>query len=240
MDWQEKISELTSKALEYAPKILLGLVVIIIGFWIANRIAKLVTKGLKKRDADEALVSFLTDLVKILLKAVVVISAAGIVGIQTTSFVAILGAAGLAVGLALQGSLANFAGGVLILLFKPFRVGDLIDAQGFIGHVRAINVFVTTLESPDSKTVVIPNGPLSNGSVTNLSTLGKLRVDLVVGIGYGEDIQKARNAIMEVMKNDPKVMQDPAPSVNVLELGDSSVNLAVRPYATPADYWDVY
>ena len=159
MDWQKIISDLAADALTYAPKIALALVVIIVGFWIAKRISKTMKKIMKKRDTDEALISFGSDLVNILIKALVVISAAGIVGIETTSFIAILGAAGLAIGLALQGSLGNFAGGVLILIFKPFRVGDLIDAQGHIGHVRAINVFVTTLESPDSKTVILPNGP---------------------------------------------------------------------------------
>lgn len=240
MDLTNSITKFTDMALEFAPKIIGAILVLIIGFWIAKKIAGLVAKGMEKRDSDPGLVSFLKDLTGILVKALVIISAASMVGIETTSFVAILGAAGLAVGLALQGSLANFAGGVLILIFKPFRIGDLIEGQGYIGHVEAINVFVTTLKTPDNKTVIIPNGPLSNGSITNFSTLGQLRVDLVVGISYDADIQQARNVIMEVMKNDPQVLDDPAPSVNVLELGDSSVNLAVRPYCTVDDYWDVY
>ena len=192
------------------------------------------------RDVDISLQKFLKDLLGILMKVALLIAVAGQLGIATTSFVAILGAAGLAVGLALQGSLANFAGGVLIMLFKPIKVGDLIEAQGYTGVVDAINIFVTTLNTPDNKRVFIPNGPLSNGSITNYSTIGKLRVDLVIGISYDADIKKAKSVIMEVMKNNPQVLQDPAPSVNVLELADSSVNLAVRPFATTADYWDVY
>lgn len=240
MDITAALEKYVDAALEYAPKLVLAILTIIIGFWIANRITGFIAKSLDKRGSDETLKNFLKSLVGTLLKAVVIISAASRLGIETTSFVAILGAAGLAVGLALQGSLANFAGGVLLLLFRPFKVGDLIEAQGYIGVVKAINILVTTLETPDSKEVIIPNGPLSNGSIQNYTSTGRLRVDLVIGISYDADIQQARNTIMEVMKNDPKVLQDPAPSVNVLELADSSVNLAVRPYATVADYWDVY
>ncbi len=226
--------------IEVGGKIVLALIALIIGFWVVGRITALVRRGLKARNMDPSLQGFLGGLVNILLKAAVFISVASMVGIETTSFVAILGAAGLAVGLALQGSLANFAGGVLILLFKPFKVGDLIEGQGHFGHVRDINVFVTKIETPDSKTVIIPNGALANGSITNLTEIGHLRVDLVVGISYGSNIQTARDVILKVMQEDPKVMKSPAPSVNVLELGESSVNLAVRPYATVDDYWDVY
>ncbi len=244
MDFLDQLPELwktiQTGAAEWIPNLLLALVTIIIGFNIANRLVKGISKALDLRQMDPALKTFLTSLVSVLFKALVIIAAAGMIGIETTSFVAILGAAGLAVGLALQGSLANFAGGVMILLFKPFKIGDLIEAQGHIGHVRTINIFVTSLETPDSKTVIIPNGPLSNGDVTNYSTLGKLRVDLVAGISYDADIRQAREVIMRVMENDEQVLQEPAPSVSVLELADSSVNLAIRPYATPADYWDVY
>ncbi len=239
-DMEEVIKKGTELATEYVPKLLLAIVVLIIGNWIIKRVLKLFKKGLASREMEAALKTFLGDLVRVLLYALLFISVAGMVGIETTSFVAILGAAGLAVGLALQGSLANFAGGVLILLFKPFRIGDLIEAQGYTGHVTAINIFVTTLQTPDHKQVIIPNGELANGSIVNYTSLGKLRVDLVVGISYDANIQQARDVIMEVMKNDPQVLQDPAPSVTVLELADSSVNLAVRPHATTADYWDVY
>lgn len=240
MDFNAILEKATALTVEYAPRVLGAAITLIVGFWIAKRLSRLVHKGLEKRQTDGALSTFLSDLVNVLTKAMVIISAAGLLGLQTTSFVAILGAAGLAVGLALQGSLGNFAGGVLILLFKPFRVGDLIEAQGHFGKVKAINIFVTTMENPQSKTIILPNGPLSNGDITNFSTIGHLRVDLSIGISYNADIQKAREVIMGVMRQDPKVLEDPAPSVNVAELGDSSVNLAVRPYATPADYWDVY
>lgn len=225
---------------EWGLKLLGAIVVLIIGFWIAGRVTKLVKKGLENRKLSPELNSFLGSLVNVLLKVIVLIAAADVIGIEITGLIALLGAAGLAVGLALQGSLANFAGGVMILLFKPFKTGDLIEAQGHIGNVTAINIFVTTLLTPDNKTVILPNGPLSNGDITNYTTDGKLRVDLVVGIGYGEDIKKAREVILEAMHNNQYVMKDPAPSVNVLELGDSSVNLAVRPWATPENYWDAY
>lgn len=241
---QEAISGFLTKGmemlLEYAPKIILAIVLLVVGMWLIKRVTKVLVRAINKGGTDETLSKFLSDLISVILKAVLIISVIGILGVQTTSFVAILGAAGLAVGFALQGSLGNFAGGVLLLLFKPFKVGDLIEADGNIGHVQAINIFVTTILSPDNKTVIMPNGPLAGGTITNLTDKGSLRVDLVIGIGYGEDIKKARAALMEVMKNDPKVLSDPAPSVNVLELADSSVNLAVRPYATVANYWDVY
>ncbi len=229
-----------SMILEYAPKIVLAAILLIAGLWLIKWVGKAIGKTLRKRETDDTLRTFLTDLTSVLLKAVLFISVIEILGVETTSFVAILGAAGLAVGLALQGSLGNFAGGVLILLFRPFKVGDLIEADGNLGHVTAINIFVTTILTPENKTVIMPNGPLAGGTITNLTTKEHLRVDLVVGIGYSENIKAARDAIMEAMVNHPKVLQDPAPSVNVLELGDSSVNLAVRPYAKTADYWDVY
>jgi small conductance mechanosensitive channel len=227
-------------AASFGLKLLGAIVILIVGFWIAKKISNLIRKTLAQRDLSLELQSFLGSLISVLLKVAVLLAAAETVGFNTTSLVVIFGAAGLAIGLALQGSLANFAGGVMILLFKPFKTGDLITAQGHTGNVTAINIFVTTLLTPDNKTVILPNGPLSNGDVTNFTTDGKIRVDLVVGIGYGEDIKKARTALMAAMNANPKVMQNPAPSVNVLELGDSSVNLAVRPWCNPADYWDVY
>lgn len=233
---QDGISWLQAKG----PGILLAIVTLAIGLWLIKRVVRLVKHGLEAREMDKALKSFLGSLIDVLLKALLIISVISMLGIPTTSFVAILGAAGFAVGFALQGSLGNFAGGVLILLFKPFKVGDMIEAQGFTGTVQAINIFVTTLLSPDNKTIILPNGPLSNDSLTNLTSSGALRVDLVVGISYDADIAKAKGVIMEVMKNHPKVLDSPAPSVNVLELADSSVNLAVRPFSTQPDYWDVY
>ncbi len=222
------------------PNILLAIITLIVGLWLIKRVVKLVKRGLEVKEMEEALRTFLGSLIDVLLKALLLISVASMLGIETTSFIAILGAAGLAVGLALQGSLGNFAGGVLILMFKPFKIGDMIEAQGFTGVVQAINIFVTTILTPDNKTAILPNGPLSNGSITNLTVSGALRVDLVVGISYDANIAQAKAVIMEVMKNHPQVLESPAPSVDVLELADSSVNLAVRPFSTQADYWDVY
>jgi small conductance mechanosensitive channel len=236
----DQLTKYWSQIESLAFPLLKALLILIIGFWLAGWLSRMVRKALDKREMSKELQSFLGSLVSVALKIAVLLAAAETAGLETTSLAVILGSAGLAIGLALQGSLANFAGGVMILLFKPFKTGDLIEAQGHLGHVKAINIFVTTLITPDNKTVILPNGPLSNGDITNYTTDGKLRVDLVVGIGYSEDIKKAREAIMQVMLNHPKVLKEPAPSVNVLELGDSSVNLAVRPFATPEDYWDVY
>ncbi len=240
MDFDKILSQISDLSAAYLPKVALALVTLILGFWIANRLTRAVRKALERKGVQVELQGFLGSLVNALLKVAVLLAAADMVGIEAGSFMVILGSAGLAIGLALQGSLANFAGGVMILLFKPFKVGDLIEGEGHFGNVTAINVFVTTLLTPDNKTVIIPNGPLSSGSITNYTTAGKIRIDLVIGIGYGENIQKAREVMVEVMDQHPLVLKDPAPSVTVLELGDSSVNLAVRPYATPEDYWTVY
>lgn len=241
MDLFEKYSDKIADWIAVnGPKFLLAIVTLLIGLWIINRVMKLVANGMGKRQTDPSLVTFLSSLVSIGLKALLLISVASMIGIETTSFVAILGAAGLAVGLALQGTLANFAGGVLVLLFKPYKVGHLIDAQGHTGWVSEIQIFVTTLTTVDNKTVIIPNGAISNGDITNYSTLGKIRVDLVMGISYESNIKKAREVLMAAMESHDKVMKDPAPFVGVVELGDNSVNLAVRPYCTPEDYWDVY
>jgi len=189
---------------------------------------------------DEGLRSFLVSFLSMALKVLLIITVLGQVGVATTSFIAILGAAGLAIGLSLQGSLANFAGGALILFFKPFVVGDLIEAGGNLGTVKRIQIFVTTLISPENKTIIIPNGELSNNTIVNYSKEGKIRVDLVVGISYDADIKKAKNVCMQVLESQSIVLKDPAPSVNVSELADSSVNLAIRPWVKPEDYWAVY
>ena len=229
-----------NNVIDYAPKVLLALVTLWIGLKIIGWIAKILNRQFKARNIDESLRPFLVNLLSWTLKVMVFISVASIIGIQTTSFVAILGAAGLAVGLALQGTLANFAGGVLIMIFKPFSVGHLIEAQGELGVVSEIQIFTTILSSPDNKKIIIPNGILSNGNITNYTELGKIRVDLSVGIAYEENIDKAKAVLLEVMQRHHLVMDDPAPFVGVEALADSSVNLAVRPHCHPKDYWDVY
>lgn len=237
----EKYSEMIKDWLiAKGPTAIFAIVTLLIGLWIINRALRISSKLMLKRKTDPSLVSFLSSVMGTGLKVLLIISVAGMVGIETTSFIAVLGAAGLAVGLALQGTLSNFAGGVLILLFKPYQVGHLIEAQGHTGWVKQIQVFVTILTTVDNKTVIVPNGAISNGDIVNYSTLGKIRVDLVMGISYESDIRKAKEVLLKVMNDHEKVLQDPAPFVGVLELGDSSVNLAVHPYSTPEDYWAVY
>ncbi|TLX72329.1 mechanosensitive ion channel [Labilibacter sediminis] len=240
----EKYQNLIEKAYEiilvYGPKFILALVVLILGLWIINRLTKVAKKVMVNHKVDVSLIGFVASLTNIGLKVLLLVSVAGMIGIQTTSFIAILGAAGLAVGLALQGTLSNFAGGVMILIFKPYKVGDLIHAQGHLGTVKEIHIFVTILLSPESKTIIIPNGAISNGNITNYTTEGKIRVDLTFGISYESNIKKAKDLLLSIMNNHDKVLQDPPPFVGVSELADSSVNLAVRPHAKPQDYWQVY
>ncbi|MDX2283748.1 MAG: mechanosensitive ion channel family protein [Bacteroidia bacterium] len=234
------MEQLIQSAWMYLPQLLLALVVLVAGWWISGRVARLVRRILETRSVDPALHSFLSDATAILLRALVVVTAAGMVGIQTTSFIAILGAASLAVGLALQGSLSNFAGGVMVLLFKPFRIGELIEAQGHLGHVRAINLFVTTLETPESRLAILPNGPLSNGNILNYSRIGYLRVDVNVTVGYKTPLEQARLVILEALRNTPHVLATPAPSVHVGKLGENGLELIARSYADPERYWDVF
>lgn len=226
--------------MEHGPNVLKAIAVLIIGLMIIKLLSKGIRKALDSRDMDESLKSFISSLLSTVLKVLLWISVLGMLGVEMTSFIAILGAAGLAVGMALSGTLQNFAGGVMLLLFKPFKVGDLITAQDHTGVVKDIQIFVTILLAPDNKTIILPNGVLSNGDITNFTTEGKIRVDLAFGIGYGDDIKKAKDVLIKVMSSHPKVMKDPAPFVGVNELGDNSVNLAVRPHCDPADYWDVY
>ena len=240
MNYQKYTDVAISLIEKYAVNVVLAIIILIIGLWLTKKIIKITKKVMAKQGVDETLQKFLGDLLGWTLKVLVFITAISQVGVETTSFIAILGAAGLAVGLALQGSLANFAGGALIMIFKPFKVGDLIEAQGEIGTVKEIQIFVTKLITPGNKLAIIPNGTLSNGNIKNYTEEGKLRVDLVFGIGYDEDIKKAKEVFMTVLKNNPNVLQEPSPTVNVLALADSSVNFAVRPWATPENYWNVY
>jgi len=226
--------------MEYGLKMILALIVLFVGLKVINGFVKLLSKGFEKKGVDDTLRPFILNMVTVIFKVMLFVSVASMIGIETTSFVAIIGAAGLAIGLALQGTLANFAGGVLILLFKPYKVGDLIDTQGHFGHVLEIQIFITKINTPDGKVAIIPNGAISNGSLVNLSLRNQLRVDLTIGISYDSDIKKAKDLLIEIMASNPKVLKDPAPIVAVSELADSSVNLAVRPWATPEDYWDVY
>ncbi|MCF7559238.1 mechanosensitive ion channel [Sabulilitoribacter multivorans] len=224
----------------YGLKIIGALIIWIIGSWVIKLILKGLRKAMEKADYDISLKKFLMNLLKWILKIVLIIVVLGTVGVETTSFAAILAAAGLAIGLALQGSLGNFAGGVLIMIFKPFKIGDLIEAQGEIGVVKQIEIFTTKLTGLSNKEIIIPNGSLSNGNIVNYSTEGTRRVDLIFGVGYDSNIKKTKEVLMNVLTSHPKILKDPAPSVTVMELADSSINFAVRPWCETADYWAVY
>lgn len=240
----EQMTAYTNTAIEllmsYGPKLVLAIVVLILGLWIIKRIVKLTSKGMERSNAEPTLAKFVASLVSVGLKALLIISVASMIGIETTSFIAILGAAGLAVGLALQGTLANFAGGALILFFRPYKVGDWIDAQGVAGTVHAIQIFNTILKTPDNRTIIVPNGAISNGIITNNSTEPTRRVDLVFGIGYGDDIAQAKDIIDRVVTADERALSDPPHQIVVSELADSSVNITVRVWVHAADYWGVF
>lgn len=226
--------------LAYGPNLIKAILVLVVGLWIVKLIVSLVKKMLTKSGVDPSLQGFLKSLVSILLKVMVYITALGMMGVEMTSFIAILGAAGLAVGLALSGTLQNFAGGVMILLFKPYKIGDFIDAQGHTGVVKEIQIFVTILTTPDNKIVIIPNGPLATGSLTNFSTEPTRRVDWTFGIGYGDDLDKAYEVIGKLIAADDRILSEPEPFMALSELADSSVNIVVRVWVNAADYWGVY
>lgn len=236
-DWIDKGFDLI---VEFGPKLIAAILIWIVGNWVVKVLLKGIKKAMNVRNYDESLKKFLLNLLNWIFKIVLIIVVLGTVGVETTSFAAIIAAAGLAIGLALQGSLGNFAGGVLIMIFKPFKIGDLIEAQGEIGVVKEIEIFTTKLTGLSNKEIIIPNGALSNGNIVNYTTEGTRRVDLVFGVSYDADIKQTQEVLMNVLTSHPKVLQDPAPTVNVLELADSSVNFAVRPWSKAEDYWDVY
>ncbi len=239
IDVSAAIQTLSEYAALYVPKLLLAIITLIVGLWIINQVIKSIRNALTKRQVDPSLVPFLSSLIKALLIIILVISVAGQLGVAVASFVAVLGAAGLAIGLALQGSLANFAGGVLILILKPFKVGDVIEAQGVTASVSEIQIFHTILKSYDNKTIIIPNGPLSNDKITNYSTEATRTVEWVFGIGYDDDIDKARQIIKDTVFTDERVLNQDAPFINLAELADSSVNFKVRAQCNQADYWSL-
>ena len=224
----------------YAVNILIAIIILVVGMWVAKLITKSVGKVLKKKEMDETLVKFMTSIVKTLLYAVVIIAAIDKAGIESTSIVAILGAAGLAVGLALQGSLSNFAAGVMLIIFKPIKVGDFVEAAGVMGVIEEIGIFVTTLTSPDNKTIFVPNSQMGGGAIVNYSTKDTRRVDMEFGIGYSDDIDKARSVILDILNTDDRILKDPQADVFVATLADSSVNFKVRPWVKGEDYWGVY
>jgi small conductance mechanosensitive channel len=224
----------------YGLKVIAAIVILIIGRWVAKAVEKLVQRVMTSRRVDPTISTFTGNLTYFALLAFVVLAALGQLGIQTTSFIAVLGAAGLAIGLALQGALANFAAGFLLIIFSPFKVGDLIEGAGVVGVVEKIQIFTTQLLTADNKTIIVPNAKLTDGNIVNWSAKGTRRVDLEVGIGYGDDIDKARGIMTAVLAEDSRILEDPAPTIAVSALADSSVNFAVRPWVRVADYWGVY
>ena len=226
--------------ISYGPKLLLAIITLLVGLWIIGIFTRSFRKVLTTKEVDASLIPFSVSLFSTSLKVLLLLSILSMVGIEVTSFIAILGAASFAVGLALQGSLQNFAGGVMILIFRPFKVGDYIDGGGHSGTVKAIHIFNTILKTPDNKTIIIPNGGLSTSSLTNYSTETTRRLDMVFGIGYGDNIDEAIGILQEMAQSDERVLKDPAPFTGVLELGDSSVNIAFRVWCESSEYWNLH
>ena len=231
-NWQAKLEPLVLN-------LVVTIVIYFVGIWIASLIVKFIDKIMELRELDEALREFLTTILSVLLKFAVILISLDQLGIDTTSLIALLGAAGLAVGLALKDSLSNFAAGVMLIVFKPFTIGNYIEAGGTAGVVEKITVFNTVCRSGDNKQIVVPNSQIVNGTIVNYSAKPTRRIDLVIGIGYDDDIKKARDLLEEIMAKDERILKDPAPVVAVDALADSSVNLVVRPWVNSGDFWDV-
>ncbi len=227
-------------AKEFGPKLITAILIYFIGSWLIKKLIGTAGHVMSKSKYDKSLQTFLLNLVSWILKIFLIIVVISRLGVDVTTFAAVIAAAGLAVGLALQGSLSNFAGGVLIMMFRPYKIGDVIEAQGVLGVVKEIDIFTTKLTTPENKLAIVPNGALANGNIINYTAEGMMRVDLTIGIGYDEDIKQAKEVLLTVLMTNPKVIKDPAPSVHVVQLGESSVDLAVRPYCNPDHYWDVY
>ena len=224
----------------YGIKIIASIIIFTIGKWLANVLTKFVTRLLSKANVDDTLTHFVANITYTVLLIFVVLAALNNLGINTTSFVAILGAAGLAIGLALQGSLANLGAGVLLIIFKPFKKGDFVDAGGAMGTVQEISIFNTTLTSPDNRLIIVPNSGIIGGNITNFSAKETRRVDLVIGVSYSDDLKLVKQELIDIVSKDERILKDPAPTIAVSELADSSVNFVVRPWVKSSDYWAVY
>ena len=224
----------------YGLRVVGSIAILIIGRIVISFVLKIIRRLMRKSNLDAALAKFILSLVKIGLMTILIIAALDNLGVETTSFVAILGAAGLAVGFALQGSLANFASGIIIIFFRPFKAGDYVEAGGTAGSIEEISIFNTVMKTPDNKRVIVPNSAITGGNIINYSAMETRRVDLVFGIGYDDDIRLAKETLEQILAADERILKEPAPVVAVKELGDSSVNFAVRPWVNTADYWNVY
>ncbi|MGD2130724.1 MAG: mechanosensitive ion channel [Lysobacterales bacterium] len=240
--FKEYLSNVDYAALvtDWAVKIIVALLIYFIGKWIAHRVMKLLGRVLEGRRVDATLVKFLSNVGYAILLTVVILAALDQLGVPVTSLVAVLGAAGLAIGLALKDSLGNFASGVMLVGFRPFSKGDFVEVAGIAGKVEEVRIFSTVLVTPDNKQITVPNGLVYNGTITNYTALDTRRVDMVFGVGYDDDLKVARDVLMRICAEHPLVLDDPAPAVFVTELGDSSVNFNVRPWVKTADYWTVW
>jgi small conductance mechanosensitive channel len=232
--------EITQILVKIGTNLLVASIIFFVGFWIANMVSKTLRKLLEKSSIDTGLVTFLTSLASILMKVLVIITGINQLGIEMTSFVALLGAAGLAIGMAFSGTLSNFAGGVMILIFKPFKVGDFINTQGEMGIVKEIQIFNTYLTTTDNKIIILPNGPIANGNIINFTKAESRRVDFSYGIAYGDDLKLAKDTLMNFIKEDKRILKEPEPFIGLGSLGDSSVNITVRVWTKTEDYWPVF
>lgn len=237
---EEHIDYIIKMAIEYAPKAIGAILVLIVGFWVIGVLTRFITKMMSKRGIEISLAKFLTSLVNVLMKIMLVMSVASMFGVDTTAFVGVLAAMTFAVGMALQGSLGNFASGVLILIFKPYKIGDLVTLATYTGVVEEISIFNTILLTPDNKKIIIPNATATGSPMVNISGQGEIRVDMKFGIGYGDDIDKAKAVASGVFKSCPTVIQNKAQDIFVTELADSAVNFDIRPWCKSEDYWDTY
>ncbi|MFU8820630.1 MAG: mechanosensitive ion channel family protein [Gammaproteobacteria bacterium] len=237
---EEQISMLVEGASQFGFQVAAAIVIFFAGRWLVRRLTNFLERGLKRAGTDPTLVGFFRNITYFGLLVMVIIAAVGQLGVQTTSFIAVLGAAGLAIGLALQGSLANFAAGVLMIIFRPFKAGDFVEAAGTAGVVEEIQLFTTKMRTPDNKTIIIPNAQVTAGTITNYSARDTRRLDLVFGVSYTDDLDNVKRVIGEVLADEPRLLKDPAPLVGLLELGDSSVNFAVRPWVNSSEYWPVF
>ncbi|MGM0655896.1 MAG: mechanosensitive ion channel family protein [Thermodesulfobacteriota bacterium] len=246
MEWLKQINiekyieVLTYWVTSYSVKVIAALLILMIGKWLARRLTNLIAKLMEKNKVDITLVRFLESILYYTFLVMVVIAAAGQLGINTTSFITIMGAAGLAIGLALKDSLSNFASGVMLVMFRPYKVNDYVDIGGVAGSVVTISLFTTELSTPDNQKVIVPNSSITSNVITNVTANPTRRVDLVMGIGYNDDIKKAKEVIQGILAEEKRILPTPAPLIAVSELADSSVNIVVRPWVNTGDYWNVY
>jgi len=234
---EEMIANSQDILLNYGLKVLAAIAIFLVGKWVSNLLTRLVRRLMEKSGVEAILVNFIANITYAALLVFVVLAALNQLGIQTTSFIAVIGAAGLAIGLAMQDSLSNFAAGVMLIIFRPFKTGDFIEAAGTSGTVLQINIFTTTLKTGDNRLIHVPNGNIISGNIVNFSANETRRIDLLYGIGYDDDIKQAKAIIEHILKSDDRVLDEPAPTIGVAELADSSINIAVRPWVKTEDYW---